>query len=78
MDIFLWITQACNSLTSTMAPSIDAMGVHICIALATVMLVWFGVQEALASAQGGPRLQHGEVPKFLHAHHIRVRHGQVL
>ena len=24
------------------------------IALATIMLVWFGVQEALASAQGGP------------------------
>jgi len=37
-----------------MAPSVDAMGVHICIALATIMLVWFGVQEALASAQGGP------------------------
>ena len=30
------------------------MGVHMCIALATIMLVWFGVQEALASAQGGP------------------------
>ena len=54
MDIFQWITQACDSLTSTMAPSVDAMGVHICIALATIMLVWFGVQEALASAQGGP------------------------
>ena len=30
------------------------LGLHICIALATIMLVWFGVQEALASAQGGP------------------------
>ena len=27
---------------------------HMVIALATIMLVWFGVQEALASAQGGP------------------------
>ena len=24
------------------------------LSLATIMLVWFGVQEALASAQGGP------------------------
>jgi len=64
MDIFLWITQACNSLTSTMAPSIDAMGVHICIALATVMLVWFGVQEALASAQGGPGFSMGKFLNF--------------
>jgi type IV secretory pathway VirB6-like protein len=54
MDLLLWITQACTTLTNTVAPSIDAIGVHICIALATIMLVWFGVQEALSSAQGGP------------------------
>jgi hypothetical protein len=29
------------------------MGIHIVVALATMMLVWFGVQEALASSQGG-------------------------
>jgi type IV secretory pathway VirB6-like protein len=38
------------------------MGIHIVIALATIMLVWFGVQEALASAQGGPGFSMG---KFL-------------
>jgi hypothetical protein len=64
MDLFLWITQACNSLTTTMAPSIDAMGVHICIALATIMIVWFGVQEALASAQGGPGFSVGKFLNF--------------
>ena len=32
------------------------------IALATIMLVWFGVQEALASAQGGPGFS---LPKFI-------------
>ncbi len=53
MDIFQWITQACDTLTSSSSASIDAMGLRICIALATIMLVWFGVQEALASAQGG-------------------------
>ena len=54
MDLLNWITQACSSLTSTVSPSVDSIGVHICIALATIMLVWFGVQEALASAHGGP------------------------
>ena len=54
MGVLNWITQGCDTLTSTASPSIDALGIHICIALATVMLVWFGVQEALSSAQGGP------------------------
>ena len=30
------------------------------IALATMMLVWFGVQESLASAQGGPGFNMGK------------------
>src|SRR5271170_4639602 len=62
MGILNWITQGCDSLTTTAAPSIDALGLHICIALATIMLVWFGVQEALASAQGGPGFN---VAKFI-------------
>ena len=64
MDLLNWITQACSSLTSTVAPSVDAMGVHICVALATIMLVWFGVQEALASAQGGPGFNMGKFLSF--------------
>jgi type IV secretory pathway VirB6-like protein len=51
--LFDFIAQACQSLAATAAPSITTMGVHIVVALATIMLVWFGVQEALASAQGG-------------------------
>src|ERR1700730_15966580 len=54
MSLFQFIAQACQSLAATVAPSITAMGIHIVIALATIMLVWFGVQEALASAHGGP------------------------
>ena len=53
MSLFEYIAQACQSLAATAAPSITAMGVHIVIALATIMMVWFGVQEALASAHGG-------------------------
>ncbi len=64
MDLLAWITQACSTLTSTVAPSVDAMGVHICISLATIMLVWFGVQEALASAQGGPGFSMGKFLNF--------------
>ncbi|MGA9448898.1 MAG: type IV secretion system protein [Candidatus Sulfotelmatobacter sp.] len=50
---FNFIAQACQALAATAAPSITAMGIHIVIALATIMMVWFGVQEALASAHGG-------------------------
>src|SRR5580698_8842930 len=64
MDLLNWITQACSSLTSTVSPSVDAMGVHICIALATIMLVWFGVQEALASATGGAGFSMGKFFSF--------------
>jgi hypothetical protein len=51
--LFEFIAQGCQSLAATAAPTITAMGVHIVIAMATIMLVWFGVQEALASAHGG-------------------------
>jgi type IV secretory pathway VirB6-like protein len=59
---FNYIAQACQSLAATAAPSITAMGLHIVLALATIILVWFGVQEALASAHGGPGFS---VAKFL-------------
>jgi len=54
MGILNWITQGCDQLTAAASPSVDVIGLHLCIALATIMLVWFGVQESLASAHGGP------------------------
>jgi hypothetical protein len=51
--LFDYFAQACQSLAATAAPSITTMGTHIVLALATIMLVWFGVQESLASAHGG-------------------------
>jgi hypothetical protein len=59
MSLFQYIAQACQALAATVAPSISAMGVHIILALATIMMVWFGVQEALASAHGGPGFSMG-------------------
>jgi hypothetical protein len=62
MDFLILIKNGCDNLTATAAPSVDALGLHMVISLATIMLVWFGVQEALASAQGGPGFS---VAKFL-------------
>ena len=54
MDFLILIKNGCDNLTATVGPSVDALGLHMVLALATIMLVWFGIQEALASAQGGP------------------------
>src|SRR6266567_3612686 len=62
MDFLILIKNGCENLTATVSPSIDGLGLHMVIALATIMLVWFGVQEALASAQGGPGFS---LPKFI-------------
>jgi hypothetical protein len=64
MGILNWILQGCDALAATASPSIDALGLRMCIALATVMLVWFGVQEALASASGGPGFNLGKFLSF--------------
>jgi hypothetical protein len=64
MGVLNWITQGCDQLTTSVSPSIDALGLHICIALATIMLVWFGVQESLASAHGGPGFSMGKFLSF--------------
>src|SRR5487761_1841121 len=62
MDFLILIKNGCDTLTATVAPSVDALGLHMVLSLATIMMVWFGVQEALASAQGGPGFN---VAKFL-------------
>jgi TrbL/VirB6 plasmid conjugal transfer protein len=64
MGVLNWITQGCDALTSTASPTIDAMGLRICIALATIMLVWFGVQEALASTRHGAGFHVGKFLSF--------------
>lgn len=53
MDILKFITDGCDALSNATSPTVDSLGLHIVIALATIVMVWFGVQEALASAQGG-------------------------
>jgi TrbL/VirB6 plasmid conjugal transfer protein len=53
MDFLILIKNGCDNLTATVSPSVDSLGLHMVLSLATIMLVWFGVQEALASSQGG-------------------------
>jgi len=63
MNLLDWINQGIDTLTNTASPSIDALGFHIFVALLTAMMVWFGVQEALASAQGATGFN---MAKFVH------------
>lgn len=64
MEILKYIADGCDALTATVSPSVDALGLHMVIALATIMMVWFGVQEALASSQGGPGFSMGKFLNF--------------
>jgi type IV secretory pathway VirB6-like protein len=63
MNLLDWINQGIDNLTLTSGPGIDALGFRIFVALLTTMMVWFGVQEALSSAQGG---QGFNFSKFVH------------
>jgi hypothetical protein len=63
MNLIDWINQGIDALTNTASPSIDALGFHIFVALLTTIMVWFGVQEALASAQGATGFN---MAKFVH------------
>ena len=53
MDFLILIKNGCDNLTATASPSVDALGLHMVLSLATIMLAWFGIQEALASVHGG-------------------------
>jgi hypothetical protein len=64
MGLLSFITASCDALAATASPSIDALGLRIVIALATIMLVWFGVQESLAAAHGGPGFHMGKFLNF--------------
>jgi len=51
MDPLKFIVDSCDALSSATSPTINALGLRMVIYLATIMMCWFGVQEALA-AQG--------------------------
>jgi type IV secretory pathway VirB6-like protein len=53
MNLLDWINQGIDNMTQVAGPGMYALGFKIFIALLTTMMVWFGVEEALSSAQGG-------------------------
>jgi len=63
MNLLDLINQGIATLTTTSGPSIQALGFRMFVALLTTMMVWFGVQEALSSAQGGPGFN---MARFIH------------
>lgn len=64
MDFLILIKNGCDNLTATVSPSVDALGLHMILSLATIMLAWFGIQEALASTQGGSGFNAGRFVSF--------------
>ena len=64
MDFLILIKNGCDNLTATVSPSVDALGLHMILSLATIMLAWFGIQEALASTHGGLGFNAGRFVSF--------------
>jgi hypothetical protein len=64
MDFLILIKNGCDNLTATVSPSIDTLGLHIVLSLAAIMLSWYGVQEALSAAHGGPGFHMGKFLNF--------------
>ena len=63
MNLLDWINQGIDGMTQVAGPGMDSLGFRIFIALLTTMMVWFGVQEALSSSQGGAGFNFA---KFVH------------
>jgi hypothetical protein len=75
MNLFKFIAQASHSLAATAAPAITTMAIHIVRALATIVMVWLGGEEALASAHGEAGFKHGEVSQSFHVAYLRLCNG---
>ena len=77
MDFLILIKNGCDDLTATVAHlPLTSLG-HMVLRLATIMLVWFGVQEALASAQVG-QASTLRIHQLLRPNHIRLLLCEVL
>ncbi len=63
-EVLAYITRV-QSLLSGTSPTIDVIGMRMLLGLATIMMVWFGIQEALASAHGGPGFSMGKFLNFV-------------
>ncbi len=64
MEVLQYIIEQCDRLTDTAGSVINSTGVSMALSLATIMMVWFGVQEAVASARGGSGFNVGAFLSF--------------
>jgi hypothetical protein len=64
MDFLILIKNGCDNLSATASPSVDTLGLHLVLSLAAIMLSWYGVQEALSAAHGGPGFHMGKFLNF--------------
>ncbi len=64
-EVLTYITNGCQALLSGHSATIDVIGMRMLLGLATIMMVWFGIQEALASAHGGPGFHMGKFLNFV-------------
>ncbi len=64
-EVLGFVNRGCQSLLSGTSPTIDVIGIRMLLGLATIMMVWFGIQEALASAHGGPGFHMGKFLNFV-------------
>jgi hypothetical protein len=64
-NILIYVTNGCDSLMRGVSPTINVIGIRMTLGLATIMMVWFGIQEAIASAHGGPGFHMGKFLRFV-------------
>lgn len=57
LNLLTLIADACDRLLAAGSPTIDVIGIRMVLGLATIIMVWFGVQEALG--------QHFSMARFL-------------
>ena len=56
-DFLQYIFQAINNLLTQNLGFFDAMGQNLFRSFATILIAWFGIKSALASASGRPAFQ---------------------
>ncbi len=64
-NILIFITNGCDALMRGASPTINVIGIRMTLGLATIMMVWFGIQEALSAAHGGPGFHMGKFLRFV-------------
>ena len=77
-DFLQFIFQAINTLLTQNLGFFDSMGQNLFRSFATILVAWFGIKSALASASRPARLPLRSFREPASHHQLRFRHGQLL